>query len=131
MKKFITKVSDKKQVFVTGAERDTQSGKGRFDLIPPSPMLRVAQLYERGGIARGDRNWEKGMPLMRFVDSIERHTNQLKAGEPREDHGAAIVWNTLGYMWTLAEIEAGRLPRELDNRPPAAPQYAKRKAKRK
>jgi hypothetical protein len=86
-------------------------------------MRRLAGLYERGAEKYQDRNWEKGQPLSSFVDSLMRHTNNLVAGEPEEDHAAAIMWNAAGYMWTLAEIEAGRLPVELDDRPDPEPQY--------
>ena len=123
MSEFITKDSGARQEFGTGAVRDIQEGKGRFDLIPTLPIRRLAQLYERGAIKYGDNNWQKGIPLMRYIDSAERHTNNLKSGEPTEDHAIAIVWNLFGYIWTLNEIEHGRLPKELDNRPPPEPQY--------
>src|SRR5262245_60354782 len=37
-----------RQQFETGAVRDTQSGKGRFDLLPPAAMLRIAKHFEKG-----------------------------------------------------------------------------------
>lgn len=123
MSEFVTKDSGARQEFDTGAVRDIQEGKGRFDLIPTLPIRRLAQLYERGAIKYGDNNWQKGIPLMRYIDSLERHVNSLKAGEPTEDHAIAIVWNAFGYIWTLNEIQHGRLPAELDNRPPGEPQY--------
>ncbi len=123
MSEFVTKDSGARQEFGTGAVRDIQEGKGRFDLIPTLPIRRLAQLYERGAIKYGDNNWQKGIPLMRYVDSAERHMNNLKAGEPTEDHAIAIVWNLFGFIWTLNEIQHGRLPAELDNRPPGEPQY--------
>ncbi len=122
-KKFITKDSGKRQEFETGSVRDLATGKGRYDLIPTLPLRRLAGLYERGSAKYGDRNWEKGQPLMRYVDSAMRHINCLVAGEPDEDHAAAIAWNLFGYMFTLAEIEAGRLPETLDDRPDPEPQY--------
>jgi hypothetical protein len=122
-KTYVTKGREEKESFSTGSVRDTRDGKGRFDLIPTMPMRRVADLYERGAIRYGDRNWQKGQNLMRYIDSLMRHTNNLVAGESSEDHAAAVVWNAFGYMYTLGEIEAGRLPKELDDRPPPEPQY--------
>jgi hypothetical protein len=123
-KQFITKDSGKRQQFATGSVRDTAEGKGRFDLIPTMPLRRLAGLYERGAKKYGDRNWQKGQPLMRYVDSAMRHLNCLIAGEPEEDHAAAIAWNMFALMFTVGEIEAGRLPKELDDRPTPEPQYA-------
>jgi hypothetical protein len=121
---FSTLDTGRREDFSTGSRRDTREGKGRFDLIPTLPLRRLADLYERGAVKYGDRNWQKGQPLMRAVDSLLRHANKLVAGEPTEDHAAAIAWNAFTFMWTLAEVEAGRLPADLDDRPPPEPQYA-------
>jgi hypothetical protein len=125
---YITKDSGKRREYMTGSVRDRQEGKGRFDLIPLEPLRRLAKLYERGAIKYGDSNWQKGQPLMAsFFDSAFRHMADLRAGEPAEDHCAAILWNICGFMWTLDEIEAGHLPKELDDRPAPAPRYAPKK----
>lgn len=118
---FVVKDSGERQEFETGSRRDTRTGKGRFDLIPTYPMKRLARLYEAGAAKYGDRNWEKGQPLMRYLDSASRHLNNLIAGEPEEDHASAIVFNIFGYIYTLQQIETRRLPAELDDRPPAEP----------
>ncbi len=124
-RRFVTKDSGKRREFGTGSVRDASEGKGRYDLIPTGPLKRLADLYERGAIKYGPSNWKKGQPLMEsFFDSAMSHLVQLGAGEPTEDHAAAVAWNVFGFMWTLAEIEAGRLPKELDDRPPPEPQYA-------
>ncbi len=121
--KFVVRDSGERQSFSTGSVRDTPKGKGSFYLIPTLPYRRLAQHYENGAAKYGPDNWKKGQPLMRYVDSAERHLNCLKAGEPLEDHATAISWNMFAYVWTLNEIEAGRLPKELDDRPPPEPQY--------
>lgn len=122
-KEFIVKDSGERQSFETGAVRDIQQGKGRFDLIPSLAIRRLAKHYENGAIKYGDNNWQKGIPLSRYLDSLERHVNCLKAGEPTEDHLSSIMWNAACYMWTLNEIESGRLADSLDNRPRPEPQY--------
>lgn len=127
-KKFITKDSGERREFTTGSVRDRAIGKGRFDLLPLDVLRRLAQLYERGAIKYGADNWRKGQPLRAsYVDSALRHLADLEAREPTEDHAAAVLWNIVGYMWTLDEIEAGRLPKELDDRRPPAPRYARAK----
>ena len=67
MKKYITKDSGKKQEFSTGAHRDSNIGKGRYDLIPPISLKRLADVYERGADKYGARNWEKGMHEHAFL----------------------------------------------------------------
>ncbi|MHA1304710.1 MAG: dATP/dGTP diphosphohydrolase domain-containing protein, partial [Candidatus Heimdallarchaeaceae archaeon] len=73
-KKYITKDSGTRQKFDSGAVRDIQQGKGRFDLLPATAIKMVADVFERGAIKYGDRNWEKGIPLSRYIDSALRHT---------------------------------------------------------
>lgn len=111
------KDSGKREEMVTGSVRDTREGKGRYDLIPPYPMKRLAQHYENGAVKYGDRNWEKGQKLMRFLDSAMRHLQCVIAGENDEDHESAVIWNVMGYMDTKQRIAEGKLPKSLDDRP--------------
>jgi hypothetical protein len=106
-----------KKASVTGGLREVASGKGRFDLVPPYPIQRLAKHYENGAVKYGDRNWEKGLELGRFIDSAERHMSQFKDGDRTEDHLAAILWNICGYIWTEREIQESRLPAALSTVP--------------
>jgi hypothetical protein len=99
--------------FATGAVRSESTGKGRFDLIPPYALKRLAQHFENGAAKYQDRNWEKGLPLSRYVDSALRHFNAFMDGDRTEDHMAAIMWNTACYLHTEREILEGRLPGDL------------------
>lgn len=103
--------------FQTGSHRDSRKGKGRFDLVPFEGIRRVALRYEYGADHYGDRNWEKGQPLSRMLDSALRHLMQALDGQDDEDHLAAVAWNSLGVMHIQREIQAGRLPAELDDLP--------------
>lgn len=116
MKKY-SKVKDsgKRQEFKSGAVRDIQEGKGRYDLIPPMCIERLAKHYEHGGIKYGEDNWTKGMPLKRYLDSLIRHAYKLLAGMDDEDHASAIAWNAFAFMYTEDQIEKGNLPEELGN----------------
>jgi len=117
MKKEFDAVKDsgKRQEFETGSKRDTREGKGRFDLIPVYPMRRLARHYENGAVKYGDRNWESGQPLSRYLDSCERHLYGVKEGLIDEDHASAAVWNMFGYLATCQWIEEGKLSAELDD----------------
>ena len=120
---FQVKDSGEREQFETGSRRDSRAGKGRFDLIPTQPLRELAVHYEQGAEKYGDENWKKGQPLMRYVDSALRHINALIAGERTENHAIAAAWNMFAYRWTLNEIETGRLPGTLDNRPTPEPLY--------
>ena len=116
MSKF-EKVKDSgiREEFITGSRRDTRKGKGRFDLIPPYPLLRLAQHYENGAVKYGDHNWVLGQSISRYLDSATRHLNEFKEGLTDEDHAAAVIWNMFSIIQTKQMIEKGLLPKELDD----------------
>lgn len=116
-KGFVTKDSGQREEFNTGSKRDSREGKGRYDLLPPIAIRRLAQLYERGAVKYGDHNWQKGQPLSRYLDSAIRHAFQVLEGDTTEDHAAAAAWNFLAVIHTQEMIAAGKLPEELDDLP--------------
>jgi hypothetical protein len=112
---FIVADSGARETFCSGMVRDTREGKGRFELITPLALRRLALVYERGAAKYQARNWEKGSPLSRFADSAQRHLNdyqmislfrregipldRLPADvNPNEDHLAQAVWNLCCIM---------------------------------
>lgn len=107
------KTTGEMQEFETGAHRDSQAGKGRFDLIPPEALRAVAIRFEQGAIVYGERNWEKGMPVGRFLDSAMRHICDYESGDRSEDHLAAAAWNILCAHETDRRIKHGDLPAAL------------------
>ncbi len=112
------KDSGLRQEHATGALREPRGqGKGRFDLLPWIAISRLAQHYEAGAKKYADRNWEKGLPFSSFVDSGVRHLTQWLAGDPSEDHLAAVLWNFAGLLWTEDRIREGQLPDELADLP--------------
>lgn len=112
---YIVKDSGERQDFETGAVRDIQVGKPRFDLIPLGPLRRLADHYAAGAEKYGDNNWRKGIPMQRTLASLERHLADWKEGKTDEDHGAAVLWNMLSLMWTEDAVGDGRLPAELND----------------
>lgn len=79
--------------FDTGAIRDNNQGKGRFDLIPPQALLREARHFQIGAEKYGERNWEQGQPINVLIDSAIRHLVKYIEGYNDEDHLAAARWN--------------------------------------
>ena len=80
------------------AIREPSIGKGRFDLVTPFGLERLAKWYELGSKKYADRNWEKGMPISRYVDSAMRHLVKFIMGKDDEDHLAACAWNIFAIM---------------------------------
>lgn len=121
MSKYKVKLN-KKQEYSTGATRDDVDGKGRFDLIPDIPLTRLANIFQGGGKNHGDRNWEKGLPFSRLIDSATRHLVQYKMSKyiPKlreEDHLGQAAWNIFALMHEEEMIKLGFLPKELDDLP--------------
>lgn len=109
------KDSGERQEFSTGSRRDTQTGKGRYDLISPLFVELLAHHLEAGARKYGDRNWELGQPLMRYLDSAYRHLNRLHQGWTDEEHAIAAAWNIQAFIHTRELIRRGQLPQELDD----------------
>jgi len=111
------KDSGKRQEFKTGAVRDLQENKGRFDLLPAYAIDLLAKHFEAGANKYGDENWRKGIPLRRYLDSMIRHLFKFLAGAKDEPHLIAAIWNGMCLIETKKMIDEGILPKELDNLP--------------
>lgn len=111
------KDSGVRESFDTGSVRDSRAGKGRYDLLPTRAIRRVARHFEAGAAKYGDRNWEKGQPISRYLDSALRHTFNHLEGQRDEDHLAAAAWNILAAIETEVRIADGSLPFSLDDLP--------------
>lgn len=97
------------------AEREPSTGKGRYDLVTPFGLMRLAKWYELGAKKYSNRNWEKGMPFSRYIDSAQRHINKYIMGMTDEDHLAAAVWNLMAIMHheELGQTEFDDMPHYL------------------
>ena len=102
----------------TKAIREPSLGKGRYDLITPFGLDRLAKWYELGSSKYADRNWEKGMPFSRYLDSARRHLNKFVMGMEDEDHLAAACWNIMAIMHhqELKQNELDDLPHYLSKK---------------
>ncbi len=98
------------------AVREPSTGKGRYDLITPFGIARLARWYELGAAKYADRNWEKGMPFSRYIDSAKRHIDKYIMGMTDEDHLAAAVWNILCIIHheELGQMEFDDMPHYLE-----------------
>jgi hypothetical protein len=106
----------------TGMQRDTRTGKGRFDLIPPTVLRRLARLYEEGAVKYDARNWEKGGSMSRFMDSALRHQNDYREGWRDEDHVIQAIWNLFGIVHYEEMIERGLMDASFNDIPSYVPE---------
>lgn len=108
----------------SGAVRDQQAGKGRYELVSPIAMRRLAIHLEKGAEKYEARNWERGFPLSRMLGPAFRHLYQYLEGLRDEDHLAAAVFNIFGIMHFEEMIERDALPATLAD----LPSYVEEKA---
>jgi len=104
--------------FVSGAQRSDRTGRGRYDLISPHGLRRLAIQYEAGAKHHEDeRNWILGFPISRALCSAIGHLMDHLAGDRSEDHLAAAAWQEFAAMHFEEEIEQGKLPVLLNDVP--------------
>ncbi len=96
--------SGDRRKFQTGAVRDMQGGKGRYDLLPWEAIHELALHCEEGAKKYGERNCEKGIPVSSLIDSAFRHLSKYMQGDDDEPHLRAALWNIAFaiYMETRA-----------------------------
>lgn len=101
-----------------------EAGCKGFLGLPYGPVHQLAQLFEAGAKKYGDtkagpyrQNWQKGMPVSRYLDSGIRHMFKHLAGDKADPHLICAAWNALCAYETLDMIQRGKLPRELDDMP--------------
>jgi hypothetical protein len=104
------KDSGERVEYASGAVRDPSRGKGRYDLLPMHAIYRLAVAFENGCEKYPDRNWERGEPCSRFVDSALRHLSQYLAGDDDEDHFAQALWNVACGIQTEQWAIEGKVP---------------------
>lgn len=114
---FIVRDSGEHSHFTSGCRRDSRKGKGRFDLLSVFALERDAHLLEKGATKYDARNWEKGMPFSRCLDSAIRHIVQYIQGDRVEDHLAAARFNLACIMHYEEMILREILPPELSDLP--------------
>lgn len=106
--------------FETGAQRESNDVmKGRMDMIPGNAIIRVSKRFQEACIPYGkypEFNWQKGMPISRYMDSAIRHLYRYLDGEINEDHLAAACTNILMAMWTEEKLpQMQDIPARINN----------------
>ena len=84
-----------------------QAIKKIYDGKTAHAMLEVAHHFEEGAKKYGDNNWQKGIPVDRYIDSTVRHYLKWLDGWTDEPHDRATLWNLMCCIWTIEHIEEG------------------------
>ncbi|MDD3288398.1 MAG: DUF5664 domain-containing protein [Alphaproteobacteria bacterium] len=82
----------------SGAMRESNLHRGRFDLLPYEAMEALAIWYELGAEKYAARNWEKGLSVSDCINRMTRHALKVCSGWTDEDHLAAVMWNAAGAI---------------------------------
>ena len=67
-------------------------------------ILEVAKHFEEGAKKYGERNWQKGIPVCRYIDSAVRHLVKFLRGDDDEPHDRAFCWNIMCAIWTCQHL---------------------------
>ena len=67
---------------------------------PSTMLLEVSKHFEEGAEKYGENNWQKGLPVKRYVDSAVRHYLKWLRGDTDEPHDRAFCWNIMCAIWT-------------------------------
>ena len=79
-------------------------------------LLEVSKHFEEGAKKYGENNWQKGIPVHCYIDSMVRHYLKFLRGDTDEPHDRAFVWNVMCCAWTVIhKPEMNDLP--VDNIP--------------
>ena len=101
---------------ILGAAVKDDSGKLRYDLIPPRALDELARVYTIGAKKYSDRNWENGFQWGRIFAAMMRHGWAFWRGEERDPvdgqlHLSSVAWCAFALM------EFTQTHPELDDRP--------------
>lgn len=77
--------------YIGGTKHDT--GKRRYDLIPPEALDALAHVLTYGSTRYGDRNWEQGIDSGRVFAAAQRHLWDWWRGEQTDEE------STLPHLW--------------------------------
>ena len=89
--------------------------KLRYDLIPPSVLKALAEVFTYGAKKYGEHNWEKGLSWTSVLASAFRHFEALRAGEDYDESGCLHAANLMANIAFI--IEYYKSHPELDDRP--------------
>lgn len=98
-----------KILFDSGAFYYLKHNAGRFDLLPPFGLIRVALRCEKGVDKYSEENQFRGIPIKHHICSSLRHIIKYMAGDKSEDHLAAAAQRLLAAIDVEEKFKMGLL----------------------
>lgn len=103
--------TEARTVSSTGGEKGVKLA--RYELIPPTPLLEVAELYGWGAQKYADRNWELGYEWSKSFGALMRHAWLFWSGEDvdaesHKHHMASVIFHAMALIefdWTHPEFD--------------------------
>ena len=103
-----------------GEGRKDDTGKVRFELLPPELLFGTAVILTFGAKKYEDRNWEKGMSWGRVFGALMRHlwawwggkgptTKSFLLGDLDEETGHSHLWHAACCLAFLIAYEERRI----------------------
>ena len=95
-----------------GAKHDT--GKLKMELLPPGPIMDIAEVMTFGAQKYDDRNWEKGISDQRLYGALQRHLHKYWRGEVYDpEFGLTHLAHAACCIVFLMELHGGEVPSHL------------------
>ena len=88
-----------REEFANGKFVKDDQGKEKYTMIPQLAIKQVAKVFTHGADKYGDFNYSKQGDILRYIDAMQRHTNQYLTGENIDESGvhhlACVAANAL------------------------------------
>lgn len=92
-------INELREEFLNDKFKKYDQGKEKFTMIPQLALKEVAKVFTYGANKYGDFNYSKQGDVLRYIDALQRHTNQYLTGEDIDEsnvhHLACIAANAL------------------------------------
>lgn len=92
-------INDLREQFLNDKFKKYDQGKEKYTMIPQLALKQVAKVFTHGADKYGDFNYSKQCDVLRYIDAMQRHTNQYLTGEDMDESGvhhlACVAANAL------------------------------------
>lgn len=92
-------INDLREQFLNDKFKKYDQGKEKYTMIPQLALKQVARVFTHGADKYGDFNYSKQCDVLRYIDAMQRHTNQYLTGEDMDESGvhhlACVAANAL------------------------------------
>ena len=83
-------INDLREQFLNDKFKKYDQGKEKYTMIPQLALKQVARVFTHGADKYGDFNYSKQCDVLRYIDAMQRHTNQYLTGEDMDESTEAV-----------------------------------------